>query len=110
MCVGIQVSHGVAYHGLALNCSTDLSWFEHIIPCGITGSGVTSLSKLLGRTGVYTFANVVYSMNVSAYSKITLHIHKPCYISPPLLHAKKEEGGPRGIGALRGETLRSTLD
>ena len=63
MYVGIQVSHGVAYHGLALNCSTDLSWFEHIIPCGITGSGVTSLSKLLGRTGVCKLANIVYSTN-----------------------------------------------
>ena len=63
MFVGIQVSHGVAYHGLAFNCTTDLSWFEHIVPCGITGGGVTSLSKLLGRTGVCRFANVVYSMN-----------------------------------------------
>ena len=49
---GIQVSHGVAYHGLALNCSPDLSWFEHIVPCGVEGRGVTSLSKLLGKTGV----------------------------------------------------------
>lgn len=96
MCVGIQVSHGVAYHGLALNCSTDLSWFEHIIPCGITGSGVTSLSKLLGRTGVCTFANVVYSTNVSAYSKITLHIHKPCYISPLYCMPKRRRGDLEG--------------
>ena len=86
MCVGIQVSHGVAYHGLALNCSTDLSWFEHIIPCGITGSGVTSLSKSLGRTGVCRFANIVY--------RITLHTRTLLHFS--LLHAKK--GGGRGWG------------
>lgn len=46
---GIQVSHGVSYHGLALNCSTDLSWFDHIVPCGLEGKGVTSLSAVCQR-------------------------------------------------------------
>lgn len=44
--------HGSRYvttHGLALNCNIDLKWFEHIVPCGIEGKGVTSLSKELGR-------------------------------------------------------------
>ena len=38
-------------HGLALNVNTDLSYFEHIIPCGIADENktVTSLSKELGR-------------------------------------------------------------
>lgn len=45
------MSHGVSWHGLALNCSVDLSWFDHIIPCGLDGRGVTSLSKVLGRHG-----------------------------------------------------------
>lgn len=39
----------VTTHGLALNCDVDLTWFEHIVPCGIEGKGVTSLSKELGR-------------------------------------------------------------
>lgn len=34
---------------MALNCSTDLTWFDNIVPCGIEGKGVTSLSKELGR-------------------------------------------------------------
>ena len=42
---------GVAYHGLAVNCCTDLSWFAHIVPCGLEGKEVTSLSQLLGRRG-----------------------------------------------------------
>lgn len=37
-------------HGLALNCSTDLRWFNYIVPCGIRGRGVSSLSKELGKT------------------------------------------------------------
>jgi lipoyl(octanoyl) transferase len=36
-------------HGLALNLNTDLSYFDHIVPCGIQGKGVTSLAKELGK-------------------------------------------------------------
>ena len=34
---------------MALNCNTELSWFSHIVPCGIEGKGVTSLSAELQR-------------------------------------------------------------
>lgn len=43
--MGIHVSQHLTSHGLALNCNTDLKWFEHIVPCGIVGKGVTSLSN-----------------------------------------------------------------
>ena len=36
-------------HGLALNLNIDLGYFDHIVPCGIKGKGVTSLSKELGK-------------------------------------------------------------
>jgi len=39
----------VTSHGLALNVSPDLTWFERIVPCGIPGRGVTSMERLLGR-------------------------------------------------------------
>jgi lipoyl(octanoyl) transferase len=39
----------VSLHGFALNCTTDLSWYDAIIPCGLPGEGVTSLSELAGR-------------------------------------------------------------
>lgn len=45
--IGIHGSRYITTHGLALNCNTDLSWFEHIVPCGVEGKGVTSISKEL---------------------------------------------------------------
>ncbi|RJK96937.1 lipoyl(octanoyl) transferase LipB [Vallicoccus soli] len=47
--IGIRVSRGVAMHGFALNADPDLSWFDRIVPCGITDASVTSLSRELGR-------------------------------------------------------------
>ncbi|XP_053176366.1 putative lipoyltransferase 2, mitochondrial [Scomber japonicus] len=47
--VGIHCGRYVTSHGVALNCNTDLSWFSHIVPCGIVGKGVTSLSAELRR-------------------------------------------------------------
>ena len=39
----------VTLHGFAINCDTDLSWFDGIVACGLPNNGVTSLSSLLGR-------------------------------------------------------------
>lgn len=47
--IGIKVKKWVSMHGIALNCNCDLSMFELIVPCGIRGFGVTSLSQELGR-------------------------------------------------------------
>jgi len=41
--VGVRVSRGRSMHGFALNVDTDLSWFDHIVPCGLADAGVTSL-------------------------------------------------------------------
>lgn len=40
----------VSLHGFALNCTTDLSWYDAIVPCGLSDEGVTSLSELAGKT------------------------------------------------------------
>ncbi len=45
--IGIRVSRWVSSHGFALNISTDLSYFQMIIPCGLAGMGVTSMEKKL---------------------------------------------------------------
>lgn len=48
--IGVAVSHWVTYHGMALNISTDLKYFQKINPCGYDSSIMTSVSKETGRT------------------------------------------------------------
>ena len=47
--IGIRVASGVTMHGFAVNCDADLSWFDRIVPCGISDAAVTSLTAELGR-------------------------------------------------------------
>ena len=47
--IGVRCSRWVTMHGFAFNVNTDLSYFNHIIPCGIVNKQVTSLQQELGR-------------------------------------------------------------
>lgn len=47
--IGIKLSRGITMHGFALNVQTDLSYFNHIVPCGLHEKGVTSMQKELHR-------------------------------------------------------------
>ena len=47
--IGVKVSQHTTTHGFALNVCPDLSYFDHIVPCGMPESRVTSLNLELGR-------------------------------------------------------------
>lgn len=59
--IGVKCSRFIAMHGLALNVSTDLSWFAAINPCGFTDKGVTSISEELGRDVPWDEVSSIFS-------------------------------------------------
>lgn len=66
--VGVRVKRGVTTHGLALNVSTDLAWFEEMVPCGIPGCQVTSLERETGHAlGLTEVADVLAADLASAF-------------------------------------------
>lgn len=64
--IGVRVTRWVAWHGVALNLAPDLAHFGGIVPCGITGHGVTSLQDL----GVVTTMAALDRALMSAWAEV----------------------------------------
>ena len=58
--IGVKISRGIAYHGFSLNVTTDLSYYDDIIPCGIADRPVTSITHVLEK--MVDPASVQYSL------------------------------------------------
>jgi lipoyl(octanoyl) transferase len=74
--IGIKVSRWITMHGFAFNINTDLELFNGIIPCGISGKAVTSLSKELSKDFISLESvkeKIIYHfINVFSYKQIEL--------------------------------------
>ena len=65
--IGVAVSRWISYHGLALNVNTDLDYFKHINPCGITRFPVGSISSILGKRVDFDKVSKLLSENFADY-------------------------------------------
>ncbi|PSS14522.1 Octanoyltransferase [Actinidia chinensis var. chinensis] len=66
--IGVRISSGITSHGLALNIDPDLSYFKHIVPCGIADKEVTSLGK---ETEVALPAEeVIHEQLISCFARV----------------------------------------
>ena len=68
--IGIRIKNGVSMHGFALNVTTDLSYFNHIVPCGISDKQVTSIEKEIGFVSVEVFSKVFLEEFEKQWAKI----------------------------------------
>jgi lipoyl(octanoyl) transferase len=68
--IGVHVGRGVTTHGLAVNVNNDLQPFEWIVPCGIEGVAMTSLSRELGaEQDLRAFADTVTERFGAVYER-----------------------------------------
>jgi lipoyl(octanoyl) transferase len=66
--IGVGVRHWITMHGFALNVCSDLSPFDHIVPCGINNVAMTSMEKETGAA--FSVADVAMSMERLALKQI----------------------------------------
>ena len=100
--VGVRLSRGRSMHGFALNVSTDLTWFEHIVPCGISSHGVTTMAEEGVDASAIEVAKVLAS-------KAAEHFHHSLDLATITERAKGDTDlslFSRGAGA--GETIKPT--
>lgn len=65
--VGVRVRRGVSTHGVALNVTTDLDWYDAIVPCGIADAGVTSLARVLDDTPAHEAVEAAF---IDAFARV----------------------------------------
>jgi lipoyl(octanoyl) transferase len=73
--LGVRIRKGVSLHGIALNVTTDLSFFNLIVPCGIADRSVTSLERILGAS-----CPTMQQVKTAVVNALKKRLHLP---SPP---------------------------
>jgi len=73
--IGVAVTDWVTYHGFALNINTDLSYFEHIRPCGLDPSAMTSMHEIKGKPLPFDEVKGRFAREYSVVTGLTLSHH-----------------------------------
>jgi lipoyl(octanoyl) transferase len=81
--IGVRVAAGTTMHGFALNVEPDLRWFDRIIPCGLTGVGVTSMAAELGRHLTLTEVAQLLRPHLQHYLAFEKYVQSPNIGSAP---------------------------
>ena len=81
--IGIRVAAGTTMHGFAINVDPDLRWFDQIIPCGLTGVGVTSMAAELGRHVTVTEVAQALRPHLQHYLAFESYVQSPDIGSSP---------------------------
>jgi lipoyl(octanoyl) transferase len=92
--IGVRVAAGTTMHGFALNVDPDLSAFDQIIPCGLTGVGVTSMAAELGGRVLITEAAKALVPHLQRYLAFEE------FVQSPDIGTASDTASPRvGVGA-----------
>jgi lipoate-protein ligase B len=82
--IGVGIRRWTTWHGFALNVSTDLGYFDSIVPCGIDGCRMTSVSELAGRAvSVREFAGAMRESFARAFNYDEILPARAIQIAPP---------------------------
>jgi lipoyl(octanoyl) transferase len=81
--IGVRVAAGTTMHGFALNVDPDLRYFDRIIPCGLTGVGVTSMAAELGRHVTATDVAQAIRPHLQHYLAFEEYVQSPDIGSAP---------------------------
>ncbi len=84
--IGVRVAGGVTMHGFALNVAPDLTWFDRIVPCGLTDVGVTSMAAELGNRPGLTDVAAALRPHLEHYLAFEAYQQSPdiARVAPPL--------------------------
>ncbi len=115
--VGVRTARGRTTHGFALNVDTDLSMFDHIIPCGIDDRGVTSLAAEGCGASMAEVVDAIITAAESAWGsdgdiqRVTDgHAHRRDTVPVAVSLAPTRDGGRAAQDALGARLRRSGLD